>query len=69
MDIAKKAKEEIESRLDKIEDFIAKKGLGSKSLQKAHKTQRDVNLALVLTGVLTIVGLALWMKGKNNEEE
>ncbi|PRY85961.1 hypothetical protein [Mongoliibacter ruber] len=69
MDITKKAKEEIDARLDKIESFIAKKGLGSKYLQKAQKTQRDINLALVLTGVITIVGIAFWLKGKNNEEE
>ncbi len=68
MDITKKAKEEIESRLDKIEDFIAKKGVGSTYLQKAQKTQRDINLVLVLGGILTVAGIVLWMKTKDSEE-
>lgn len=62
MDITKKTKQEIEDRIEKIEDFIAKKGLGSTYLQKARKTQRDINLILVLGGILTVAGLVLWMK-------
>jgi len=68
MDLTKKAKEELEERLEKIENFIAKKGLGSSYLQKAQKTQRDINLLLALGGVLTIAGLVLWMKMRDNEE-
>ncbi|WP_291779487.1 hypothetical protein [Cecembia sp.] len=68
MDLTKKAKEELEERLEKIENFIAKNGLGSTYLQKAQKTQRDINLLLALGGVLTIAGLVLWMKVRNNEE-
>ena len=68
MDITKRAKEELDDRLNKIEEFIAKKGLGSNYLQKAQKTQRDINLVLVLGGIITIAGLALWMKGKDNED-
>lgn len=68
MDLTKKAKEELEERLEKIENFIAKKGLGSTYLQKAQKTQRDINLILALGGILTIAGLVLWMKTRDNEE-
>ncbi|MFO7824516.1 MAG: hypothetical protein R6V72_11310 [Cyclobacterium sp.] len=68
MDITKKAKEELENRLDKIEEFIASNGLGSTYLKKARKTQRDINLALVLSGVVTIAGIALWMTIKNNKD-
>jgi tetrahydromethanopterin S-methyltransferase subunit G len=68
MDLTKKAKEELEERLEKIENFIAKNGLGSSYLQKAQKTQRDINLLLALGGALTIVGLVLWMKMRDNEE-
>ncbi len=68
MDITKKAKEELEDRLDKIEAFIAKKGIGSTYLQKAQKTQRDINLALVLGGIITVAGLVLWMTSKEEEE-
>ncbi len=65
MDITKKAKGELEERLEKIEDFIASKGIGSTYLKKAQKTQRDVNVALVLFGIITISGLAFWMNAKN----
>ena len=61
MDITQKAKEEIENRLDKIEKFIASKGIGSSQLKKARKAQRDINLGLILTGVITIAGLAFWV--------
>ncbi|MDN3686685.1 hypothetical protein [Cyclobacterium jeungdonense] len=65
MDITKKAKGELEDRLEKIEDFIASKGIGSTYLKKAQKTQRDVNLALVLLGIVTISGLAFWMNSND----
>jgi ribosome-associated translation inhibitor RaiA len=69
MDLTKKAKEELEERLEKIENFIAEKGLGSTYLKKAQKTQRDINLLLALGGVLTIAGLVLWMKVRDDNEE
>lgn len=65
MDITRKAKEELEGRIERIEDFISKKGLGSNYLQKAKKTQRDINLALAVGGVIMIAGLILWMKSKD----
>lgn len=68
MDITKKVKEELEDRIERIEDFIAKKGLGSKQLKKAQKAQRNINLGLVLVGVVTIAGLAMWMKSTNKED-
>ncbi len=68
MDITKKAKEEIENRLDKIEKFIASKGIGSTYLKKAQKKQRDVNLSLVVSGIVTIAGLVYWLSGKKNNE-
>jgi ribosome-associated translation inhibitor RaiA len=68
MDITKKAKEEIESRLDKIEKFIASKGIGSSYLKKAQKKQRDINLSLVVSGIVTIAGLVIWLTSKNNNE-
>jgi ribosome-associated translation inhibitor RaiA len=68
MDITKKIKEELEDRMDRIEDFIAKKGLGSKQLKKAQKAQRNINLGLVMVGVVAIAGLAMWMKSTNKED-
>lgn len=67
MEITRKAKEELEARIERIEGFIAKKGLGSTYLQKAQKTQRDLNLAIVLGGIILIAGIAIWMNGKDKE--
>ncbi|WP_375585419.1 hypothetical protein [Cyclobacterium xiamenense] len=66
MDLTKKAKVELEDRIDKIEDFIASKGLGASYLKKAQRTQRDINLALLLVGVVTAAGIAVWANGKKN---
>lgn len=68
MDITTKAKEEIENRLDKIEKFIASKGIGSSYLKKAQKKQRDINLSLVVSGIVTIAGLVFWLSGKKNND-
>jgi ribosome-associated translation inhibitor RaiA len=67
MEITRKAKEELEARIEKIEGFIAKKGLGSTYLQKAQKTQRDLNLAIVLGGIILIAGIAIWLNGEDKE--
>lgn len=68
MDFTKKAKEEIEYRLDKIEALIGKKGIGSGTLQKAQKKQRDVNLIVLSVGIITLSSLYLWFK-KNDKKE
>lgn len=49
--------EEIMERINKVEDFIAKKGIGSQYLDKAQRVQRNVNLALVAIGAATVIGL------------
>ncbi len=60
MDLKLKAKEELESRVKAIEELIENKGLGSKYLKKARKTQRLMNLT-VLAGVgVVVVSLATW---------
>lgn len=64
MDITKKTKEEFENRLDRIEEFIASKGIGARYLKKAKKTQRDVNIALVLLGIVSISGIAFWVNSR-----
>ncbi len=68
MDITKRAKEELENRIHDIETFINEKGLGSGYLNKAKKTQRNVNIALVAVGAITILGLTAWALGGDDEE-
>ena len=56
-----KAKEKIsdtiEGRLDRVEDFIAERGIGSSQLDKAKKVQRNVNIAAAAGGALVIAGI------------
>lgn len=60
MDIKDKAKEAV----DKTDDFIAEKGLGSSQLEKARKVQRGVNIAAV-AGVVIVAGVAMWLISRN----
>ena len=69
MDLTKKAKNELENRLDAIENFIASKGVGSSYLTRAKKVQRNINIALVLGGAITVVGLAAWLLSGNDDDE
>jgi len=68
MEISKMAKEEMENRIQKIEDFIARKGIGSSYLNRAKKIQRNVNLAIVLGSAITITGIAVWLMNKSDDD-
>ncbi|SDZ73192.1 hypothetical protein [Psychroflexus halocasei] len=68
MKLNTKIEEELEGRIKGLEDFIAEKGVGSKQLRKAKKVQRDSNIALVVGGLLTITGLAIWALNRNNDD-
>ncbi|MDZ7847244.1 MAG: hypothetical protein U5L96_10965 [Owenweeksia sp.] len=65
MDLKERAKGELDTRLKNVEDFIAKRGMGSSYLQRAQKVQRNANLALVLTGVITVAGVLVWALRKD----
>jgi len=68
MEFTKKIKEELEGKINKLENFIAKNGVGSKQLKKAKKVHRDSNIALVVGGLLTVAGLAIWAINRNSED-
>lgn len=70
MDIKQKTKEELEKRIEKIENFIAEKGVGSGYLSRAKRIQRNINLVLALGTVTTIAGLIAWtLYHSENDEE
>jgi len=69
MDIKQKAKDELETRVQKIEDYIAEKGLGSTYLSRAKKIQRNLNLAIAVGSLITVAGITLWALSKNEEED
>lgn len=69
MNITKVAKEGLEKRVKKIEDFIAHKGVGSAQLAKAKRIQRNVNLAIVLGSFITLAGITVWVLHNMDDEE
>jgi len=69
MNITEKAKTELDKRLQRVEDFIANKGVGSAYLSRAKRVQRNVNLGLFLGGMLTVAGLTAWALLNNSSEE
>ena len=68
MEFTTKIKEELEGKIKALEDYIAENGVGSKQLSKAKKVQRDGNLALVVGGLITIAGVAIWAASRNSDD-
>lgn len=60
MDIKNKTRAELEDKIQKLENLIETKGVGSQRLAKAKRVQRDVNLALILGGVTFALGVTAW---------
>ena len=69
MDIKEKAKAELETRIRKVEDLIAEKGVGSSYLSRAKRVQRNINLGIFVGGIVAIASLTAWALSKNNREE
>lgn len=70
MDIKQKTKEELEKRIEKIENFIAEKGVGSSYLSRAKTIQRNINLVLAIGAVTTFAGLIAWaLYSSGNDED
>ncbi len=68
MDITKQAKEQLEKRIKKVEDFIASKGVGSAQLAKARRVQRNINLAIILGSFITLAGITVWVLNNMDED-
>ena len=68
MDITKQAKEQLEKRVKKIEEFIANNGVGSAQLAKARRIQRNINLAIVLGSFITLAGITVWVLQNTDED-
>ena len=69
MDITEKAKEQLEKRIQKVEDFISERGIGASYLQRARKLQRNLNIAIVMASVITLAGITVWAINKMDEED
>ena len=57
----------LESRIKKLEDIIADKGVGSGYLKNAKRIQRDVNIALVVGAAAALTGVAIWTIFKQDD--
>ena len=55
-----RTREELENKIDELEDIITEKGIGSNKLKKAKRAQRDVNIGLMLGVTAVVAGLAAW---------
>ena len=62
-------REEFEERINKLENLIADKGIGSKQLGKVRNVQRNMNLAVFVGSLITIAGIAVWALSGNSDEE
>jgi hypothetical protein len=69
MDITEKAKEQLEKRIQKVEDFISERGVGASYLARARKLQRNLNIAIVMASVITLAGITVWAINKMDEED
>jgi hypothetical protein len=60
MALKEKTQKELEEKLNKLENLIAKKGIGSDYLNRAERVQRDINLALILGATTAVLGITAW---------
>jgi len=67
MGIKEKSREELEKRVEKLENLISEKGIGSGYLQRAERAQRDLNLALLVGTTAVVLGLTAWTLYHFNE--
>ena len=68
MDITKAAKEGLEKRVKRIEDFIATKGVGASYLERAKRVQRNINIAIVVGSFITLAGITAWVLHSLDDE-
>jgi hypothetical protein len=65
MSLTKKAKAELEARVERLEDLIED---GRRSLSKVKVTEKEKNIALVVSGVLVAAGVAIWWLSDSSDE-
>ncbi|WP_340111871.1 hypothetical protein [Maribellus mangrovi] len=69
MEFTEKIKTELEGKIKNLENLIAEKGVGSKQLKKARRTQRNINLAIVVGSLITIAGITAWAVSSSYHED
>lgn len=69
MEFNEKIKKEFDEKIKDLENLIAEKGVGAKQLKKARRTQRNVNLAVIVGSLITVAGITLWAVSGSSKED
>ncbi|HET8858882.1 hypothetical protein [Marivirga sp.] len=67
--IKEKTLKELENKVHDLENFIAKRGIGSSYLSRAEKIQRNVNIGLFVGGLAIVGGIVAYTLLKDNEDD
>jgi len=67
-DLTNKTKKELNAKIEELESFITKKGIGSGYISKIERIQRRINIFFLLSAVTAVVGLLTWLTLKDGEE-
>ena len=67
--IKEKTLKELENKVNDLENFIAKKGIGSSYLSRAEKIQRNFNIGLFVGGVAIVGGIIAYTLLNDDEDD